>query len=97
MFRRILPRREAQQGEPAQLGVRPEDLRLLEDGPAIFEGAVSMVEELGEVNILYFDRAGQEPLIAKVAGDQRVSRGQTVRLGAAASKLHVFRADGRSY
>ncbi len=76
-----------------RLGVRPEDLRLAGPGEAaLFEGRVALVEQLGEVTIVYADIGAQEPLIAKLDGIRRVARDETVRLAADPARLHYFDA-----
>ena len=84
-------------GKDVQLGVRPEDL-VPTDGETLFVGAIAMVEALGENTLLYFDpQHGNEPIVAKLPGIQRFSRGDSVRLGADIAKLHLFNAQGRSF
>ncbi len=84
-------------GQPIKVGVRPEDLAPT-DGEAVFHGEVAIVEALGETTLLYFTpKGGAEPIIAKLPGIQNFKRGQTVRLGADPSKLHVFDARGQSF
>ncbi len=84
-------------GSPVNLGVRPEDLTLAEGGDAIVSGTISLVESLGEVTLLYIDAgSGGEPVVAKLPGTRSLRRGETVRLSAAADKLHLFDGDGIS-
>ncbi len=88
---------EAQTGKPVSLGVRPEDLTLAEGREAIITGTISLVESLGEVTLLYIDAgSGGEPVVAKLPGTRNFRRGETVRLAAAANKLHLFGEDGIS-
>ncbi|NDW52397.1 ABC transporter ATP-binding protein [Aliiroseovarius sp. PrR006] len=93
---------EADMGRVVNLGIRPEDF-VLAEGDAIFEGAVEIVEALGEVSLLYIpaklsvgegaDSANQTHLIAKLPGIHGELKGQSVRLTADPSKLQIF-ADG---
>ncbi len=77
--------------------MRPEDLAPT-DGEAVFHGEIAIVEALGETTLLYFTPKGEaEPIIAKLPGIQKFKRGETVRLGADPSKLHVFDANGHSF
>jgi ABC-type sugar transport system ATPase subunit len=79
----------------ARLGVRPEHLAIAADGqPALFDGTVSLVEQLGEVTIVYLDIGAAEPVIAKLEGVRRVAAGQRLGLTAAPDKLHFFDAAG---
>ena len=86
-----------QQGRKVNVGVRPEDLMLAgEFDGHVYEGRVGITEELGEVTLLYFDaQNGAANVIGKLPGIHGSLRGQTVRLAADPSKVHVF-ADGRS-
>ena len=87
----------ARQGLAVNLGVRPEHLRLAEPGePALFSGRVGMVEGLGEVTVLYFDKGETgAQVLAKLPGNRTELIGQTVALTADPDRLHLFHA-GRS-
>ncbi|WP_114010230.1 ABC transporter ATP-binding protein [Cohaesibacter intestini] len=87
-------------GKKAKFGVRPEDLRLAEEGEeALYDCEVRIVEKLGEVTLLYLEppQQGAEPLIAKIPGNHDFSRGEKVRLTADDSKRHLFTEDERSF
>jgi multiple sugar transport system ATP-binding protein/alpha-glucoside transport system ATP-binding protein len=85
-------------GQGISFGVRPEDLYVAESSKALFEGAVDYVEQLGEVQLVYLDigREG-EPLVAKLAGNVPVKRGEKMRFDASPDTLHIFDGDGRSF
>ncbi len=83
-------------GAEVTLGVRPEDL-VPTDGPGLFSGPIEIVEQLGEVTLLYVDVRHSEPLVVKVDGDAAFARGQTVTVTAPAEHLHVFDPNGRAY
>jgi ABC-type sugar transport system ATPase subunit len=83
-------------GSSATFGVRPEDLELT-DGPGLFTGTVTIVEKLGEVTLLYIDTGLSEPIVAKIDGEARVMRGETVTVTAPMEHLHVFDQNGRAY
>jgi alpha-glucoside transport system ATP-binding protein len=88
----------SEMGKTASFGVRPEDLTLATGDNYLFEGTVDIVEALGEVTLLYLeDLTDGEPLIAKLPGIVDIRKGQTVRLAAEGSKLHLFDADGKTY
>ena len=77
-------------GRQVNLGVRPEDLTLT-SGAGMIDGRVDYVEALGEVTLLYFEAEhGRAPLIAKLPGVHRGLRGQTVRLAADPTRVHLF-------
>jgi alpha-glucoside transport system ATP-binding protein len=84
-------------GQTVQLGIRPEDLRLAEGDETIITGQIDLVEALGEVTLLYVQVAGhEEPIIAKLSGDVKLERGETVNLTGPAEALHLFDKDGKS-
>ncbi len=86
------PSRDEDMGKDVNIGVRPEDMVAAGDGGQyIFEGKVNITEALGEVTLLYFEpQDGRDPVIGKLAGIHKDLRGNTVRLGADPSKVHVF-------
>ncbi len=83
-------------GAPVSLGVRPEDLEIRPAAAALFTGTVALVEKLGEVTMVYLDIGAGEPLVVKLDGDARVSRGETLSVGAASDCLHLFDSEGRA-
>ncbi len=92
MARSNVPTQEADKGRAVNIGIRPEDFRIAQDGENyILEATVDYVERLGEVTLLYFvAEEGAEPLIAKLPGIHKDLRGNTVRLTAEAEKVHMF-------
>ena len=86
-------------GGIAHLGVRPEDLTIVEgEGAFLFEGTVTLVEALGEVTLLYVDVAGtNEPVTVKIPGIVAQERGKRLRFTAPQSKLHLFDDQGQSF
>jgi alpha-glucoside transport system ATP-binding protein len=89
--------RDADKGRDVKAGIRPEDFRIAEEGEDyILHATVDYVERLGEVTLLYFVPEGDaDPLIAKLPGIHQGLRGETVRLTADPSKVHLF-ANGQS-
>jgi multiple sugar transport system ATP-binding protein/alpha-glucoside transport system ATP-binding protein len=85
-------------GSSISFGVRPEDLSIATGSSYLFEGPVDYIEQLGEVQLIYVDigRADQ-PLVAKLPGNVTVKRGEPLKLDAAASELHIFDGEGRSF
>src|SRR5919198_3293274 len=85
-------------GSSISFGVRPEDLSIATGPSYLFEGPVDYIEQLGEVQLVYVDIGrGDQPLVAKLPGNVTVKRGETVKLDAAASELHIFDSEGRSF
>jgi alpha-glucoside transport system ATP-binding protein len=91
------PSRDSDMGAAVQVGIRPEDMTATQGDTFAFQGKVEITEALGEVTLLYFQKAvaGQDAVIGKLAGIHQGLRGSTVRLTAKPEKVHVFR-DGIS-
>lgn len=83
-------------GMEGSLGARPEHLKLVNQEKAVFSGKVDITEALGEVTLVYVDIGADEPILAKVNGDVRLSRGDVVHLAAEPDQLHLFAADGQA-
>ncbi|MBI4574967.1 MAG: sn-glycerol-3-phosphate ABC transporter ATP-binding protein UgpC [Planctomycetes bacterium] len=90
----LLAALESIRGEPLELGVRPEDLHVAQDGP--LEGQVEVVETLGDVSVLYLARGGLR-FVARVESRRRVAAGDACRFVVDPERLHVFHgAEGRA-
>jgi multiple sugar transport system ATP-binding protein len=79
-----LPLRE---GDAVTVGLRPEHIRLADDGT--LRGEVVVVEPLGLSTQFYVKLAGQQ-LCVFAMGRAGVKPGETVRLSADPAALHVF-------
>jgi len=86
-------------GQAISFGVRPEDLYVAKGNDYLFEGKVDYIEQLGEVQLVYVDigRGADKPLTAKLPGNAKIERGQTLRLDADAGDLHIFDGNGSSF
>lgn len=90
------PTTDADNGLKVNIGIRPEDMVTTSGDDFAFEGKIKMMEALGEVTLLYFDRVGDnDTVVAKLPGIHRDLRGSTVRMSATPEKVQVFH-DGRS-
>ncbi|WP_424830190.1 ABC transporter ATP-binding protein [Ruegeria sp.] len=76
------------QSSQALLGVRPDDLSLVDSG-AILEGKVTVREPLGSETLIYVDTGSQE-VVAKADGLNPPGVGAVVKLGAPPEALHLF-------
>ena len=95
MAKSAVPTRTSDKGLKVRIGVRPEDFHET-DGEAIFQGEVEIIEALGEVTLLYFQKQGDaHQVVAKLPGIRPELRRQTVKLTADPKKVHLF-ANGRS-
>ncbi|ULJ74644.1 sn-glycerol-3-phosphate import ATP-binding protein UgpC [Rhizobium gallicum] len=82
------------------IGIRPNAIRLGETtSPALrFKGNVELVETVGDENHVHLrlNDARNELIVASIAGDQRLSDGETVSCFALTDSLHFFNsATGR--
>jgi ABC-type sugar transport system ATPase subunit len=74
------------------LGIRPEDLRLVDGGaPA----RVVLIERLGGTSHVHLD-LGPHRLLASVASDHPADVGDTVGVSVPPERVHLFGADGRA-
>ncbi|MGF0537346.1 ABC transporter ATP-binding protein [Agrobacterium sp. ES01] len=93
-----IPTQAAEKGKTASFGVRPEDLSMTTGDTYLFEGKVSIAEQLGEVTLLYVEGPVEdEPVVIKLPGVVDVSKGETLRFVADPEKLHLFDDNGRTY
>ena len=86
---------EGAPGDSTELGVRPEHLTVVDpqDPAASFNGAVTIVERLGNSTLLYVDTpAGQ--LIVEGKGNLEVKSGEPVGLKVMESQAHLFGPTG---
>ena len=74
------------------LGVRPEGLRLADDGDIVIEVGVDVVEVLGANMDLYVSTADQQQLVARVP-TQRIAAGDVIKISASFDAIHIFDAD----
>ena len=86
-----VPTSTADMGLKVNIGVRPEDMVPCDDCDAIYTGKVDILEALGEVTLLYFEKNGAaDPVIGKLPGIHANMRGQTVSLKAVPEKVQIF-------
>ena len=80
----------ARGSQPVWLGIRPEDIRLVEaDSAADMSGKVAIVERLGAETYLNVVN-GTETLLVRVQGDIALRPGDTVRLALDRAGFHLF-------
>ncbi len=83
-------------GCPATLGVRPEHLRLCDDGP--FAGTVELFERLGPLSFAHLGTRGEAgTLVAQLPGDSRVTLGERLHFAIAPDDAQLFDPDGGAY
>lgn len=76
------------EGLEVALGIRPE--HVLPEGP--YAGIVEMVEDLGSGRVVHA-RMQDVPVVLHAAAEAPLRRGQALRLGLPAARLHVFEAE----
>ena len=90
-----VPTTNADMGLQVNVGVRPEDLVIVESNP-VYTGKVKITELLGELTQVHFEPDGNaDGVIAKLPGIVHDLRGKELHLGAEASKVHLF-SEGKS-
>lgn len=82
---------KAMEGQELELGVRPEHLQLMDEGP--LTGRISVIERLGGQTSLYIEMDGE--LITLMAdGDVTYRVGDEISFGFEPGRAHLFAADG---
>jgi ABC-type sugar transport system ATPase subunit len=89
-----------QVGESVEVGLRPEHCEVLPAGVApaaddtALDAEITLVEHLGESNLLYLKMDDGQELIVRGDGNAEVRLGDSVIVRATPAALYVFRADG---
>ncbi len=78
---------------PLTLGIRPEDFRPCASADAWFSGTAEFVEDLGSDCFVHL-LCGKLKLVARLPGQNRIKRGDSLHLNADPQRVHLFR-DGR--
>ncbi len=78
------------------IGVRPEDLRVVEEAAddVLLRGSVSLVERLGGEAMLHVRCQSGDQLVARLNGDTPLRPGDIVSLAVLPQRCHLFSADG---
>ena len=82
------------EGTRLTLGVRPQELRLAEDGPLV--GVVAVVERLGSETIVNADLKDGGTVLAVLEGDRPLQIGDAIRFAFEGKNAILFDAEGRS-
>ena len=78
---------------PVELGIRPEFVTLTNPGQGLFDGKVSVVEQLGNISYVYLDTPSG-PMIAEASQSVRLSPGEVVGVALDPGRALVFDAGG---
>jgi alpha-glucoside transport system ATP-binding protein len=80
----------------AEIGIRPEHLRLAAPQDAHLTGSCLLCERLGEVTMVHLTLDDGTAIVAKLPGDIAPARGETIHLAADLARLHRFDRQGQS-
>ncbi|WP_435103671.1 ABC transporter ATP-binding protein [Arhodomonas sp. AD133] len=83
-------------GDRVTVGVRPEHLDEDASHTECLDGQVSIVEHLGEANLLYLTLADGSELVVRGDGSRPASVGAAMTVSAAPGAFHVFDARGNA-
>jgi ABC-type sugar transport system ATPase subunit len=87
-------------GDAVEVGLRPEHCEVLAAGTApaasdaAFDAEITLVEHLGESNLLYLKTDDGQELIVRGDGNAEVRLGDSVIVRAAPEAFYLFQADG---
>jgi multiple sugar transport system ATP-binding protein len=81
-------------GAKVTLGVRPEHLVAEDQGDAVMEGRIFVVERLGGETYCHVRVEGDQSVVIRTDGDSPVNPGERVRIGIPAAHCHLFDRDG---
>jgi ABC-type sugar transport system ATPase subunit len=76
------------------LGIRPEDLRLANQGEPSIRGEVDIVEDLGSDRFIHL-KCGNKELVVRLPGHASVRQGEILSLTADPGRLHLFSGKDR--
>jgi multiple sugar transport system ATP-binding protein len=85
------------EGQPVELGLRPEHVSLAAPGSSGLPAKVELVERLGDRTFIYARLAEQVEIIVHAPGFGEVRPGDAVTLSVRAEAAHIFTADGTAH
>ena len=87
-----IPTTDADKGMKVNVGIRPEDMVATDGDNYAFAGRVEIVEALGEVTQLYFEKGAdrETAVIGKLQGIHANVRGTDMKMTADPAKVHLF-------
>ena len=84
--------RGAKAGDELLLGMRPEHLKIANDGP--FKGQAALAERLGSLTIFHVEVTPDISLVVQAEGGDATPLHAPITLDIAPSACHLFRTDG---
>ncbi|MEO9649907.1 MAG: sn-glycerol-3-phosphate ABC transporter ATP-binding protein UgpC [Roseobacter sp.] len=87
-----IPTVDGDRGARVNVGIRPEDMQSSDTDNYAFAGRVEIVEALGEVTQLYFEKntPEQSAVIGKLQGIHADLKGKEMKMTADPAKVHLF-------
>ena len=84
----------AKPGRPITIGIRPQHIRLADDGGPGVTVRIELVEALGSETVLHSRTADGKPILAVLSGQRSLSSGETARLAFDTKDLQLFDETG---
>ena len=81
-------------GDELLLGMRPEHLKIVPDGP--LKGQAALAERLGSLTILHVEATPEVSLVVQAQGGDATPLHTPIALDIAPSACHLFNADGEA-
>lgn len=79
------------------LGIRAEDIQLIEDGRPGIEAKVDVIEHLGDRTLVYAQLTNGTPIVAVASGRSKVRAKDIVQLEIDGEATHAFSNDGQAW
>ncbi|HEU4705435.1 MAG TPA: ABC transporter ATP-binding protein [Sphingomicrobium sp.] len=92
-----VPSSAARSNGALRLGLRPENVRVVDGGRATTRAKVELVERLGERTLVYGRLANGQAITAEDEGNSKVKIGDEVGIAIDGAAAHLFGADGASH
>ncbi|WP_226782438.1 ABC transporter ATP-binding protein [Oceaniglobus trochenteri] len=78
-----------------EIGIRPEHLRVGDDGEGVVQGRLVATEHLGSDTFAMVEVADSErPVMVRIPGERRIPHGSSLSLTFDAANVHMFDAEG---
>jgi multiple sugar transport system ATP-binding protein len=81
-------------GDELLLGMRPEHLKIVSDGP--FKGQAALAERLGSLTIFHVEVTPEVSMVVQAEGGDATPLHTPIALDIAPSACHLFNADGQA-
>ncbi|PYE84245.1 ABC transporter ATP-binding protein [Pseudoroseicyclus aestuarii] len=82
-------------GADVTIGIRPQHLRLAQEGEDAIEARVTLIEALGAETVVHAQTAEGQPVITVLPGQPPLTRGEALRLNFDPDEAHLFDENGQ--